>query len=286
MPIVSGTSTHLLDVWDPAVGLTRIKEYGCANTVTAAPFVQMALDAFDPAVHDMSTLRAWGCGGAPVPPPMVERAASLWPNTHILSLYGRSETFLSTICRPDDPVERSVASDGCAPPGVDLTVMEDGEIAQRGPGVFLGYWNNHDLTASTFDADGYAHSGDLGRIDEQGYLRVTGRSKDIIIRGGSNISAREVEDHLAAHPQVGQVALVAMPDPVLGEKACAFVVPAAGAPAPELTGLNAFLKNERKISVTKLPERLEIVDALPMTATGKVQKFALRDRIRAILEQE
>ncbi|MGH8998216.1 MAG: AMP-binding protein [Acidimicrobiia bacterium] len=283
VPLVAGTSTHLLDAWDPAVGLARIAEHRCTNTLTAAPFVQMALDAFDPGAHDMSSMRAWGCAGAPIPPSMVERAAELWPSTHILSAYGRSETFLTTVCALDDPVERSVSSDGKPFTGVDLAIIDD-EIVQRGPGVLVGYWNNPELTGQAFDADGWCHSGDLGRLDDRGYLRVTGRSKDIIIRGGANISAREVEDHLRAHPKIADVAVVAMPDEKLGERACAFVVLRAGSAAPGLDELKEFLTGERKVSVTKVPERLEVIDALPMTATGKVQKFALRDRIRRLLE--
>jgi non-ribosomal peptide synthetase component E (peptide arylation enzyme) len=241
-------------------------------------------------------MRAWGCGGAPVPPPMVERAAKLWPGCHVLSLYGRSEVFLTTICRLDDPVERSVSSDGRPSDIVEMVLLDDdgkpvgpgqdGEIAQRGAGTMLGYFNDRERTAATFGTDGWCRSGDLGRVDKAGYLRVTGRSKDIIIRGGSNISAREVEDHLIAHPKVKDVALVAMPDPVLGERACAYVVPADSDAPPTLAELCTFLKEERRISVTKLPERLELIDALPMTATGKVQKFALRDRIREALKAE
>src|SRR5207245_9424543 len=131
-------------------------------------------------------------------------------------------------------------------PGVELAIDEEGEIVQRGPGVMLGYWRDRERTTATFDDEGWCHSGDLGRVDDQGYLRVTGRSKDIIIRGGSNISAREVEDHLITHPKVAQVAIVGMPDRVLGERVCAFVVP-AGEP-PGLEELTDFLRHERRIA--------------------------------------
>ena len=287
VPLVAGAAAHFLDVWDPAVALQRIAEHGCTATVTAAPFVQMALDAFDSAVHDISSLRAWGCGGAPVPPAMVERMATVWPGCHLLSLYGRSETFLTTMCEQDDPVERSSGSDGRPPAPVELAILgddgnelppgEDGEIVQRGAGVMLGYFGDPERTAATFDNQGWCHSGDRGRMDADGYLRVTGRIKDIIIRGGSNISAREVEDHLVSHPKVAQVAVVGMPDRVLGERVCAFVVP-AGEP-PGLGELTDFLRHERRIAAWKLPEHLELIESLPMTATGKVQKFALRDRL-------
>ncbi|HEV7536615.1 MAG TPA: AMP-binding protein [Acidimicrobiia bacterium] len=281
-PLVAGGSVHLLDIWDPDVGLRRIAEHRCTNTLTATPFVQMALDAFDPTVHDVSSMRVWVCGGAPVPPAIVEGLEDAWPGCRLLSLYGRSETFLTSMCGFDDPPERSATSDGRPPPGVDVGLF-DGEIAQRGAGVMLGYCGDRERTATTFRG-GWCHSGDLGRMTDDGYLRVTGRLKDIIIRGGSNISAREVEEHLLAHPAVRDVAVVGMPDRVLGERACAFVVP-AGAP-PTLEALCEFLRAERRISVTKLPERLELIDALPTTATGKVQKFVLRDRIRTTIEEE
>jgi cyclohexanecarboxylate-CoA ligase/acyl-CoA synthetase len=194
----------------------------------------------------------------------------------------------------DDPAEWALTSDGHPPPWVELGVFDvdgrsrpagtEGEIAQRSPGSMLGYWNDPKRTADAFDREGWCRSGDLGRIDERGCLRVTGRLKDIIIRGGLNISAREVEDNLLTHPNVKDVAVVAMPDPVLGERACAFVVPTGS--APTLNDLATYLRVERRVSPTKLPERLEIVEALPITATGKVQKFELRDRVQKLIEAE
>jgi non-ribosomal peptide synthetase component E (peptide arylation enzyme) len=225
---------------------------------------------------------------------MVERMARVWPQCRILCLYGRSEVFVSTISSLEDPVEWSSSSDGRPPPWVELAVLgldgrtvprgAEGEIVQRSPGAMLGYWHDRPRTAEAFDGEGWCHSGDLGRIDDRGCLRVTGRLKDIIIRGGTNISAREVEEHLLAHPAVREAAVVAMPDPVLGERACAFVAP--DGPPPTLEDLTTFLRVERRISVTKLPERLEIIEALPLTASGKVQKFQLRERVRAMLEEE
>ncbi|TMK45568.1 MAG: cyclohexanecarboxylate-CoA ligase, partial [Actinobacteria bacterium] len=191
VPLLSGSSTHLLDVWDPAVGLRRIQEYGCTSTATPTVFLQMALDAFDPARHDLSSLRVWTCGGAPIPSSMVDRMAQVWPQCRLLSLYGRSEVFVSTVCSIDDPVEWSSSSDGHPPPWVELGILdgegrvlppgEEGEIVQRGPGTMLGYWHDPQRTADAFDQQGWAHSGDLGRIDDQGCLRLTGRLKDIII---------------------------------------------------------------------------------------------------------
>jgi acyl-CoA synthetase (AMP-forming)/AMP-acid ligase II len=254
----------------------------------------MALDAYDPAVHDISRLRVWGCGGSPVPAAMVERVATQWPNCHLLSLYGRSETQVATMCTLDDDPARSADSDGRPLPGIEVAILDahgaelppdqEGEIAQRGPTVMLGYFGDPESTAAVFTDEGWCRSGDLGRLNSEGYLRVTGRVQDIIIRGGSNISVREVEDHLRAHPSVKDVAIVAMPDRVLGERACAWVVPAGE--APTLGDLTDFLRNERRIAVWKLPERLEITDVIPMTPTGKVQKFVLREELSKRLEDE
>jgi cyclohexanecarboxylate-CoA ligase len=142
----------------------------------------------------------------------------------------------------------------------------------------LQYYRNPEETAALYTSDGHSRSGDLGRMDADGFVRVTGRLKDIIIRGGLNISARELEDLLVEHPAVGSVAVVGYPDDRLGEKVCAYVVPAAEAETPTLDALNEFLR-ERKLATQKLPERLELVTALPMTATGKVQKHVLRESV-------
>jgi cyclohexanecarboxylate-CoA ligase/acyl-CoA synthetase len=147
----------------------------------------------------------------------------------------------------------------------------------------LGYWRDSERTAIAIDPDGWYHTGDRGAFNAEGLLRLKGRIKDVIIRGGTNISATEVEEHLLMHPKVKAVAVVAMPDRLMGEKACAFVVP-VGADAPTLNELADYLKNSRRIAVHKVPERLEIVKELPMTPTGKVQKFALREQARSLVE--
>jgi cyclohexanecarboxylate-CoA ligase/acyl-CoA synthetase len=156
----------------------------------------------------------------------------------------------------------------------------EGELLYRGPGAMLGYWRDPERTAAAIDADGWYHSGDLGIRKAGGYIRVSGRIKDLIIRGGTNISAREVEEHVEAHPNVKSAAVVGYPDERLGERACAFVVlePEAQLTLEELT---TYLRTERRIAVYKVPERLVIVDALPLTASGKVQKFELRRQLTA-----
>ncbi|HEY4005480.1 MAG TPA: AMP-binding protein [Pseudonocardia sp.] len=288
-PIVLGCGMHLMDSWEPKAALERIREHGCTASMAATPFVRMVLDNYDPESHDLSSLRVWVSAGAPIPAALLSEWKPKFPDCVLLPVYGRSEGLLVTSCRLDDPGEKILGSDGRALPGVDLRIQdeegnqvaagEEGEICHGGPGLMLGYWRDPDRTAQAIEPNGVSHSGDLGRVDEDGYLRVTGRIKDLIIRGGTNISAQEVEEHLVSHPKVANAAVVGVPDDRLGERACAFVVPASPDDPPSLEELTGYLKDERKIAVVKLPERLEVIDELPMTATGKVQKFVLRDKV-------
>jgi cyclohexanecarboxylate-CoA ligase len=206
----------------------------------------------------------------------------------VLSLYGRSENFLTTMCTAKDPAERSATSDGRALAGASVKIVDplgsevprgsEGDIAYQGPSHMLGYYLNAAETDALFTPDGYSRSGDLGFMDADGFVRVTGRTKDIIIRGGFNISAREIEDLLLDHAAIGNVVAVGMPDDRLGEKVCVYVIPAAGHAAPTLEELKDFLR-KRNVATPKLPEHLEVVDSLPTTATGKIQKHLLRQDI-------
>ena len=236
-PLILGAGIHLMDIWDAEEGLRRIASHRCTMSMTATPFVQMTLDRLiaDPAsAAKLTTMRRWGCAGAPIPEVMLRGWSQQVPGCALLPVYGRSEGLLVTACSAGDSAEHVLSSDGRALPGVVLEIRDDdgkpvpagteGEICHGGPGLMLGYWQDAGLTAASIDARGVSRSGDLGRVDEEGYLRVTGRIKDMIIRGGLNISAAEVENHLLAHPRVAAAAVVAAPDKRLGEKACAFVV--------------------------------------------------------------
>jgi len=289
-PAIAGASVELLDVFDPKVALERIGAHQCTGTASPAPFIRMMLDAFDPGLHDVSRLRFWLTAGAPIPAALVEEAAARFAGCRLVSAYGSSEVMMATVCRPEDPIERVASSDGAPVPGVQIRIVDldenevpagsDGEIRYRGPGLLMQYWNRPDLTAAATDSGGWWRTGDLGRLDDHGYLRVTGRLKDIIIRGGFNISAREVEEAMLQHPAIANVALVGLADPVVGERACAVIVPRDGVRITH-EELYDFLTAERKIAVWKVPERIEFVEDLPLTATGKIQKFALRDRYQA-----
>lgn len=294
MPLIVGGGTHFLDVWTPEEGLRRIADYRCTATYTATTFLATLMHAYDADRHVVSSLRYWVCAGSPIPGSLVQEARSRL-GCAVLSLYGRSENMTTTMCGPDDPPERSATSDGRALPGAAVQVVdkegrevpteESGDIAYRGPSHMLGYYLDEAQTDLLYTPGGFSRSGDLGFSNAEGFVRVTGRIKDIIIRGGMNISSREIEDLLLQHPAVRDVAVVAMPDPRLGERCCAYVVVAPGAPEPSLDDLTEFLRAQQ-IAVQKLPERLEIVEELPMTAVGKVRKNVLRDDIAAKLKQE
>ncbi len=289
VPLFTGGKTHFVEAWNPVAAFDRIAEHGCTTTVTATVFLQMLVDAFDPERHDASSLRLWVAAGAPIPPQVIRSAAEAFPTLEVLSLYGRSENMVTSTCKTGDDPELSLTSDGCAPEGIEIQIVDDdgrevprgqsGDIAYRGPGHMLGYLGQPTLTKEMFTASGFSRSGDLGIMNEAGYVRVTGRTKDIIIRGGMNISAREIEELVLGHPDVKDVALIATPDKRLGERACACVVLEQGATL-SLADLVTYLRDTHQLATQKLPEFLEVVAELPRTATGKVQKHVLVEMVK------
>lgn len=289
MPLIHGATSVIMAKWDPAEGIKRIERFRCTGTINASTFLQALLNSYDPQQHDLTSMRYWTLAGAPIPAALVQRAQDAMPDLRVLSQYGRTENMTTTMCAIDDDPSRSLTSDGRALRGqevvvlgLDDTVLEpgrEGEIAYRGSMSLLTYLGMPEETAEMFTAVGYSKSGDLGIMDESGFLRVTGRLKDIVVRGGLNISVRQVEDELASHGAIDQVAVVSMPDELLGERACCFIVPASDHDVPRLEEIRGFLL-ERGLAIQKVPERLEIVSEMPTTATGKIQKNLLRDDIR------
>jgi acyl-coenzyme A synthetase/AMP-(fatty) acid ligase len=295
VPLLAGASTHLMADWDPARGIDEIQRFGCTAAVTAPTFLHGLLSEYDSARHHLSSLRLWTCAGAPIPAAVVERAGATLPSMRVLSLYGRSENLVTTTCSVDDDVSRALSSDGAAVPGAEVKIVDlegnevrrgaEGDIAYRGPAHMVEYFANPQETAALFTAEGFSRSGDLGVMTDDGYVRVTGRTKDIVIRGGMNISVREIEDNLANHPALYASSCVGMPDERLGERVCCYVVTKPEHTPPTVENLREFLLG-RGMPIQKTPERVVAVDTLPMTATGKVLKHELRKDIERRIREE
>ena len=285
-----GLPLVLQDQWDPDAAVELVRREGCSYTLAATTFLQDLVGAATRAGVRLERLRCFGCGGAPVPPDLVTAAGER--GIGVLRLYGSTEVLVGTWNRPGSPVAKRTHTDGCAMSNVELEVRaedgtvcaagEPGELFVRGPDTCVGFFDDPERTAATFDADGWVRSGDLVTIDEDGYLTVVGRKKEIIIRGGLNIAPREIEELLVAFPEVERAAVVGLPDERLGERSCACVVLHDGA-ALDLDATVARLRASG-LAAYKLPERLEVLDALPTTASGKVQKHEIVRRLAAQAE--
>lgn len=276
------TKLVLLERWNPEAAANLIEQERCAFTFIAATFLHDLTYLDGIAGRDMSSFRLFACGGSPIPVKLARDAEKIL-GCRVLRAYGASEQTFVVINRPADRSERAYNTDGLALPGREIRILDSagqpvppgqtGEIACRGPNVAVGYFGAPELNARAFDPDGFYHSSDLGVLDEDGYLTVVGRKKELIIRGGMNISPMEIETQLAEHPDVAEVAVVGYPDGRLGERACAFIVPSPGS-TPVLAELAEFLL-AGGMAKYKLPERLEIVASLPRTPVGKVHKASL-----------
>lgn len=276
-----GLPLVLQDRWDADEALALVQQEHATYTLAATTFLQDLVGAAARAGTRLDGLRAFGCGGAPVPPDLVRAAEDR--GIGVLRLYGSTEVLVATWNQPGSPPDRRAETDGPALPDVELTVRGDdgapvaagdpGELFVRGPDTCVGFFRDPERTAATFDRDGWVRSGDLVTVDADGYLTVVGRKKEIIIRGGMNITPREVEELLVGFPEVDRAALVGLPDVRLGERACACVVLHPGARLDLDTAVERLRRGG--IAAYKLPERLEVVDTLPTTASGKVQKHML-----------
>lgn len=285
MPWSQGAGSVLLAQWDAEAALDLVIEHGCTFTGGAPPFIRGLIDSarrrgLGP---DDVPLARGPCGGADVPPSLIREAAEVL-GARFTRIYGSTEGVTVTGTQAGAPFEHAAETDGPPLPGIEIRIVDEGgrdvpagvtgEVIVRGPSNFVGYFDAR-MNADSFDADGFFRMGDLAQWDQAGCIRIQGRMKDIIIRNGENIAAKEVEDLLIEHPMVGEIALVGVPDRDTGERACAYVV-SAGTCAPTLGDLCALLA-AAQIAKQKFPEYLVIVDDLPRTASGKVQKFKLRE---------
>lgn len=285
MPIVLRASAVLQDTWEPKTAVALIREHGCSFTMVSTPLLtDLARTVTEPA-QEVPTLRSVLCAGAPIPGPLVEHARKAL-GTKIVSGWGMTENGAVTMTGLDDDDVLASSTDGRPLPGVEIKVVDvdgstlpvgqSGQLLVRACSNFGGYLQRPQWNGT--DAQGWFDTGDLARIDAKGYVRITGRSKDVIIRGGENIPVVEIESLLYKHPAIAMAAIVAYPDERLGERACATVALKAGQRL-DFAGMVAHLEAQ-KVARNYMPERLLVMPALPATPSGKIQKFKLREMLR------
>jgi cyclohexanecarboxylate-CoA ligase len=290
LTLLLGSTGVWLDVWNAEEAARLIEAERVTYTMGATPFLQDLTDA--PAVErrDLSSLRLFISAGASIPRALVQDARRRLACA-ISAGWGMSENGLVTCNGLRDAEEKVFGTDGRPLPGMELAVVDEaerpvpcgteGDLLVRGHSQFVGYWRRPEFTRAAHTPDGWFRTGDRALLDPDGYVTITGRAKDLIIRGGENISVAEVENALFAHPKIAGVAVVAMPDPRLVERACAFVIPRPGQTVT-LEELVAYLES-RQLARHKFPERLEVVSEFPMTPSGKIQKYRLREAIARTL---
>ena len=292
-PFLIGARSVLLDIFTPAACLALLEQQRCTCMLGATPFVYDLLNLLEKQPADLSALRFFLCGGTTIPKKVARECQQR--GIKLLSVYGSTESSPHAVVNLDDPLSRFMHTDGYAAAGVEIKVVDgarktlppgcEGEEASRGPNVFMGYFDEPELTARALDEEGWYYSGDLCCMDEAGYIKITGRKKDIIVRGGENISSREVEDILLQHPKIHDACVVAMPDERLGERSCAYVVLKAPHHSLSLEDVVAFFSRKR-VAKYKYPEHIVVIEKLPRTASGKIQKFLLRKDIMRRLTQD
>lgn len=289
MPISLNCTCVLQDVWAVDKAAEIIETEGVTFTMASTPFLADLTNKAEKNPAPFKSLKIFLSAGAPIPR-VLARRANEYLGAKIVSAWGMTENGAVTVTRPEDPPEKAFETDGVCLPGMEARVVggddrplppgQEGRLQVRGCSNFVGYLKRPEWNAT--DEDGWFETGDLARMDAEGYVRITGRAKDIIIRGGENIPVVEIEGLVYQHPSVAEVAIVAMPDERMGERACAFVVAKPDAQAALSLGeISNFLLG-RNISKTYLPERLEVVPELPKTPSGKIQKFRLREIAKSL----
>jgi cyclohexanecarboxylate-CoA ligase len=282
LSIYLGGTMVLQDVWEPKRGVALMVREGVTYTAASTPFLNDICDVVAAGAARPASLRSFLCAGATIPPVLIERAARE-VGIHACSLWGMTESLASTLTEPSRAAEKSPTTDGRPLEGMEVRIVDSegepvpigqpGRLLVRGCQMFTGYYKRPEL--QTFDAQGWFDSGDLAYMDDEGYIRISGRVKDVLIRGGENVPVVEIENLLYKHPAVAAVAVVGYPDARLGERGCAFIVPKAGS-VIDLAAMQAYLAQCR-MAKQFWPERVELVVDLPRTASGKIQKFKLKE---------
>jgi cyclohexanecarboxylate-CoA ligase len=287
LPVMLGATAVLQDIFTAPEMVRQIRAERATFTMGATPFLNDLTEHVAATGEETTSLRVFVAAGAPIPRALVARARPTL-GAAIISAWGMSENGAVTTTRLEDDEERATTTGGCPLPGMELRIVDagghplppgsEGSLQVRGCSNFAGYLKRPDLDPT--DPAGWFDTGDLARMDEEGYIRIAGRSKDIIIRGGENIPVVEVEGLLYRHPAVAEVAVVGYPDARLGERACAYVRLRDGA-SLTMADMIAHLEAQ-KMARQYMPERLEIVAELPRTPSGKIQKFRLRELARQL----
>jgi len=282
LPAMLSATAVLQDVFEPAEMARQINAERATWTMGATPFLSDLSDYCITTKTATPSLKVFVSAGAPIPRPLVAKARGAL-NAAIISAWGMSENGAVTTTRIEDPEDKVTGTDGCALPGMEVRVVDpngkavptgsEGQLEVRGCSNFVGYMKRPGLAQVA--EGGWFNTGDIARIDADGYIRIAGRSKDIIIRGGENIPVAEVENILFQHPAVSAVAVVGYPDARLGERACAYVILKEGA-SLTFAEMSTYLR-EQKMALQYIPERLQVVRELPRTPSGKIQKFKLRE---------
>jgi len=280
VPLLLGASAVLMERWDPEEGIGHLVNERCTHFAGATPFLVQTLAAARQVGSRLPDLKVFICGGASVPPSLIREASEYFERAVVTRVYGSTEVPVTTVGVTDGDVEHAAETDGQA--GIaTIRLSDEGEVLARGPQMLVGYVHAED-EATVFDADGFYRTGDQGRWVDDNYLVISGRIKDIIIRNGENIAPKEVEDLLVGHPDIAEVAIVGLPDPRTGERACAVIVP-KGDRHPDVASLAAFLI-DKGIAKFKIPEQVDIRDSLLKNDAGKVLKHKLRAELIAAEE--
>jgi acyl-CoA synthetase (AMP-forming)/AMP-acid ligase II len=289
-PLVCGTRTVLMESWDAGEALALIERHQLVGTTAATPFLVELAAAAGASGNRLPSFRYFACGGAAVPSDLIPAANAAFENCHAFRVFGSSEVPLVTFGWPRNDHLAATTDGEIVDYDVRIVDADDrpladgieGEILARGPGMLLGYVDE-EQTREAITPDGFFRTGDLGVRTADGAITITGRKKDLIIRGGENISAKEIEDVLHTHAAVREASVVAMPHPRLGEGVCAYVIARGGeAPSPEALAAHVAASG---LARQKIPERFELVEDFPRTASGKVRKDMLRADIKAKLER-
>lgn len=283
MPIQLNTKVVLQDVWDVSKAVDLIHQHQVNFTMASTPFLNDLSNTVAEQHDKVDSLKIFLCAGAPIPGPLVQKARETL-GVKVISAWGMTECGAVTLTRPEDEDERSFNTDGIALPGVEIKIVdkkgqtkalnESGRLMIRTCSNFGGYLKRPHLNDT--DTEGWFDTGDIAYQDEQGYIRICGRKKDVIIRGGENIPVAEIESLLYKHPNIATVALVAYADERMGERACAIIKLKDQTKPLSFNELVEFLKTHN-LAMQYLPERLEIWEDIPMTPSGKIQKFKLRE---------